>query len=40
MSKEVRGYMVGEVVFIPRSVPHAAANVGTAPFRLLGIAVK
>jgi quercetin dioxygenase-like cupin family protein len=40
MSKEVRGYAVGEAVFIPRSVPHAAANVGTSPFKLLGIAIK
>jgi quercetin dioxygenase-like cupin family protein len=40
MSKEVRGYAAGETIFIPRSVPHAAANVGTSSFRVLGIAVK
>ena len=40
MSKEVRGYAAGEAIFIPRSVPHAAANVGTSPFRVLGIAIK
>lgn len=40
MSKEVRGFVVGEAIFIRRSVPHAAANVGTSPFKLLGVAIK
>ena len=40
MSKEVRGYAAGEPIFIPRWVPHAAANVGASPFRVLGIAIK
>jgi quercetin dioxygenase-like cupin family protein len=38
--KEVRSYAVGEAIFVPRSVPHAVANVGTASFQVLGIAIK
>jgi len=38
--KHVRGYAIGEAIFIPRTVPHAVANVGTASFRILGIAIK
>ncbi len=38
--KNVRGYTAGEMIFIPRNVPHAVANVGTTPFRLLGVIIK
>jgi quercetin dioxygenase-like cupin family protein len=38
--KSVHSYAVGEAIFIPRGVPHAGANPGTTPFRVLGIAIK
>lgn len=38
--KSVHNSPVGEAIFIPRGVPHAAANVGTTPLRILGIAIK
>jgi quercetin dioxygenase-like cupin family protein len=38
--KNVRGYGVGEAIWIPRLTPHAVANVGTASMRLLGVVVK
>jgi quercetin dioxygenase-like cupin family protein len=38
--KNVRGYTAGEMIFIPRNVPHAVANVGTSAFRLLAIRIK
>jgi len=31
---------VGEVLFLPRDVPHAVANAGTSSFELMSIAVK
>jgi len=31
---------VGQALFIPRGVPHAVANTGNAPLRLLGVAIK
>jgi quercetin dioxygenase-like cupin family protein len=39
-TKNVRGYKAGEMIFIPRNVRHAVANVGTTPFRLLGVVIK
>lgn len=38
--KDVHSYSVGETVFVPRTMPHAIANAGTAAFRLLAIAIK
>lgn len=38
--KEVRGFAKGEPIFVPRSVPHAVANVGTSAFGVLGVAIK
>ena len=38
--KDVRSYGTGQAIFVPKGVPHAVANVGTAPFRILGVAIK
>ena len=38
--KNVRAYAPGEIIFIPRNVPHAVANGGTTTIRLLAIVVK
>jgi quercetin dioxygenase-like cupin family protein len=38
--KTMHTYAIGESIFIPRGVPHTGANAGTAPFRVLGIAIK
>ena len=38
--KEMRGYMVGEAIFIHRGVPHAVANIGAASFRAVAVAFK
>jgi quercetin dioxygenase-like cupin family protein len=38
--KQVRRYAVGETVFVPRGMAHTVANVGTASFRALGIAIR
>ena len=38
--KHAHGYLAGEMIFIPRNVPHAVANAGTTPFRMLGIVIK
>ena len=38
--KNVRGYAIGEMIFIPRNVPHAVANGGTTPLQMLGIVIK
>ena len=38
--KNVRAYAPGEMIFIPRNVPHAVANGGTTAIRLLAIVIK
>jgi quercetin dioxygenase-like cupin family protein len=38
--KQVRAYMPGEMIFIPRNVPHTVANGGTTATRLLAIVIK
>ena len=38
--KQVRAYTPGEMIFIPRNVPHAVANGGTTAIRLLAVVVK
>jgi quercetin dioxygenase-like cupin family protein len=38
--KDVHSYAVGETIYVPRTVPHAIANTGTAAFRILAIAIK
>jgi quercetin dioxygenase-like cupin family protein len=38
--REARDYAVGEVVFLPRDVPHSVANVGTSPASLVSVTVK
>lgn len=38
--KQVRAYATGEMIFIPRNVPHAVANGGTTSTRLLAIVIK
>jgi quercetin dioxygenase-like cupin family protein len=38
--KNVRGYRIGEAIWIPRLTPHAVANAGTASMRILGVVVK
>jgi quercetin dioxygenase-like cupin family protein len=38
--KSVHTYAIGESFFIPRAVPHTGANAGTAPYRLLSVAIK
>jgi quercetin dioxygenase-like cupin family protein len=38
--KEVKLYEPGEIVFLPRDVPHAAANPDERPFEILSVAVK
>jgi quercetin dioxygenase-like cupin family protein len=38
--KNVRSYATGEMIFIPRNVPHAVANGGTTTLQMLGIVIK
>lgn len=38
--KSVKDYSVGEVVFIPRDVPHAVASADQKPFEILSVGVK
>lgn len=38
--KEVKAYDPGEVIFLPRDVPHAAANPDQRAFDILSVAVK
>jgi quercetin dioxygenase-like cupin family protein len=38
--KTVKDYLAGEVVFLPRDVPHAVASADARPFELLSIGVK
>jgi quercetin dioxygenase-like cupin family protein len=38
--KTLHTYAIGETIFIPRGVLHTGANAGTAPFRILGVAIK
>ena len=38
--KNVRAYTTGEMIFIPRNVPHAVANGGTTAVRVLAVVVK
>ena len=39
-SKEMRMLAPGDAVFIPRSEPHAFANLTAEPFAVLGVAIK
>jgi quercetin dioxygenase-like cupin family protein len=39
-NKTARNYGAGEVVFLPRDVPHAVANVDTSKFDVMSVAVK
>lgn len=38
--KTVRDYAAGEVLFLPRDVPHAVASAGSAPFEIVSVGVK
>jgi quercetin dioxygenase-like cupin family protein len=38
--KQVRAYVPGEMIFIPRNVAHAVANGGTTTLRLLAVVIK
>jgi quercetin dioxygenase-like cupin family protein len=38
--KEVRAYKSGEIIYIPRNVPHAVANAATTSSRILAIVIK
>jgi quercetin dioxygenase-like cupin family protein len=38
--KQVRGYAPGEMIFVPRNVPHAVANGGTTAIRVLAVVIK
>jgi quercetin dioxygenase-like cupin family protein len=38
--KDVKDYAAGDVVFLPRDVPHAVANVDRAGFELVSVGVK
>ena len=38
--KNVRAYTTGEMIFIPRNVPHAVANGGTTAIRMLAVVIK
>jgi quercetin dioxygenase-like cupin family protein len=35
-----RDYVVGEVIFLPRDVPHAVSNVGGGAFEMLSVGIK
>lgn len=35
-----RDYAAGEVIFLPRDIPHAVSNVGTAPFEVYSVGIK
>jgi quercetin dioxygenase-like cupin family protein len=39
-NKTARNYEAGEVLFLPRSIPHAVANVDSAKFDVMSVAVK
>jgi quercetin dioxygenase-like cupin family protein len=36
----VRDYAAGEVLFLPRDIPHAVSNVGTQPLDVLSVGIK
>ena len=36
----VRDHAAGDVLFLPRDVPHAVSNVGAAPFDVLSVGIK
>jgi quercetin dioxygenase-like cupin family protein len=38
--KDVKDYAAGDVVFLPRDVPHAVANAGAAAFEIMSVGVK
>jgi quercetin dioxygenase-like cupin family protein len=37
---EVKDYAAGEVIFLPRSVPHSISSRHPQPFQILSVAVK
>ena len=39
-TSETKDYAAGEVVWLPRDVPHAVANAGAKPFTVVSIGVK
>lgn len=39
-NKTVRNYEAGEVLFLPRNIPHAVSNVDTSKFDVMSVAVK
>ncbi len=39
-TKDTREYAAGEVVWLPRDVPHAVSNAGDRPFTVVSIGVK
>jgi quercetin dioxygenase-like cupin family protein len=35
-----KDYAAGDVIFLPRDVPHAVSNVGTSRFDVLSVGIK
>lgn len=38
--KTVKDYDTGEVIFLPRNVPHAISSAQSTPFEILSVSVK